>query len=121
MKKILLVDDSSTMLTSMTQLISDMGHAVTAANSGEAAMTTIGGGESFDLMITDLNMPGMNGIELIAQARKTPKFRFAPILVLTTEMRASKQQEAKQAGATGWLTKPVKKEQLVAALDRVLH
>lgn len=120
MASILLVDDSATMLTSMSQLISDLGHSVVTAESGEAAMGKIGGGGAFDLMITDFNMPGMNGAELIAAARKTPKFRFAPILVLTTETRAAKQDEAKRAGATGWLTKPVKKENLVAALDRVL-
>ena len=118
MAKILLVDDSSTILTSMSALIGDLGHTVISAENGEKALAQINAG-SFDLMITDFNMPGMNGAELIAAARKTSRFRFAPILVLTTETRADKQQQAKQAGATGWLTKPVKKEQLTAALDRV--
>lgn len=121
MASILLVDDSSTMLTSMGQLITDLGHSVTLAESGEVAMGKISGAGRFDLMITDFNMPGMNGAQLIAAARKTPSFRFAPILVLTTETRAAKQQEAKQAGATGWLTKPVQKAQLVTALGRVLN
>lgn len=121
MSSILLVDDSATMLTSMSQLISNLGHKVVAAASGPEALKVINGGSAFDLMITDFNMPEMNGAELIAAARKTPAFKFKPILVLTTETRAAKQQEAKAAGATGWLTKPVKKEQLTAALDRVLN
>lgn len=121
MASILLVDDSSTMLTSMGQLISDLGHAVTTASDGQSALGQINGAGSFDLMITDFNMPGMNGAELIAAARKTSKFRFTPILVLTTDTRASKQQEAKKAGATGWLNKPVGKDQLVNALGRVLN
>lgn len=121
MPKILLVDDSATMLTSMGQLIGDLGHNVVTAESGEAALGKIGSVRGFDLMITDFNMPGMNGAELIVAARKTPAFRFKPILVLTTETRAGKQEQAKKAGATGWLNKPVQKAQLVSALARVLN
>ncbi|MEL6977786.1 MAG: response regulator [Pseudomonadota bacterium] len=120
MATVLLVDDSSTILTSMGQIVRGAGYKVEEASSGEAALSKLQGGGAVDLIITDYNMPGMNGAELIAAARKLPSFRFTPILVLTTESKQSKRDAAKSAGATGWLTKPVKPENLIGALKKLI-
>jgi two-component system chemotaxis response regulator CheY len=73
------------------------------------------------LIITDLNMPNMDGIELIRNVRANPGYKFVPILMLTTESQAEKKQEGKSAGATGWIVKPFKPEQLLAVVKKVLR
>lgn len=119
MKKILLVDDSTTMLLSMEGVLKRLGFDVATAVDGPSALKTIPEFKP-DLMITDLNMPGMNGIELIKEAKSTPVMRFKPVLMLTTESQQSKREEAKAAGATGWLVKPVAPEQLAGVVKQVL-
>ena len=119
MKKILLVDDSTTMLLSMEGVLKRLGFDVATAVDGPSALKTIPEFKP-DLMITDLNMPGMNGIELIKEAKATPAMRFKPVLMLTTESQQSERDEAKQAGATGWLVKPVAPEQLAGVVKQVL-
>jgi len=119
MKKILLVDDSATMLMSMEGVLKRAGFEVTTATSGDQALQEI---SSFnpDLMITDLNMPGMDGITLIKEVKKLPTMRFKPVLMLTTESQQTKRDEAKAAGATGWLVKPVEADQLTAVVKQLL-
>lgn len=119
MKNILLVDDSSTMLMTMETIIKNAGFSTKTANNANQALQIA---DSFkpDLVITDLNMPGMNGIELIRELKKKPALRFKPMLMLTTESRNDRRQEAKAAGATGWLVKPVKPEDLLAVIKQVL-
>ena len=119
MKKILLVDDSKTMLMSMEGVLKRAGYEVASSVSGEDAVTKIG---SFmpDLMITDLNMPGMDGISLIKKVKSMASMRFKPILMLTTESQQAKRDEAKAAGATGWLVKPVQPNDLTAVVKQVL-
>lgn len=119
MKKILLVDDSTTMLLSMEGVLKRLGFDVATAVDGPSALKTIPEFKP-DLMITDLNMPGMNGIELIREAKATPSMRFKPVLMLTTESQQAKRDEAKAAGATGWLVKPVAPEQLAGVVKQVL-
>ena len=113
MKKILMVDDSPTVLTSMRQIIGRGGYDVGECQSGEAALQKVAGGFRPDLVITDLNMPGMDGIALIQALRKVPACRFLPILVLTTESGQTQRDRARAAGATGWLVKPVTPRQTV--------
>ncbi|MBF7073193.1 response regulator [Glaciecola sp. MH2013] len=119
MKKILLVDDSKTMLMSMEGVLKRAGFDVKTAIDGKTALATV---PTFkpDLMITDLNMPGMDGIALIKEVKQTPAMRFKPILMLTTESQQSKRDEAKAAGATGWLVKPVQPADLTAVVKQVL-
>ena len=74
-----------------------------------------------DLLITDLNMPGMNGIEFIREVRKLPNYRFMPILFLTTESQQSKKLEAKAAGATGWIVKPASADELLNTIKLVMR
>ncbi|MBT8763068.1 response regulator [Desulfohalobiaceae bacterium Ax17] len=120
MKTILLVDDSSTLLLSMTTILTKAGYKVEKAENGQKALDKINAGLKPDLVITDLNMPIMDGMTLIKELRKLPGFRFVPILMLTTESQQTKRQEAKKAGATGWLVKPVKAQDLLAVIKRVL-
>ncbi|WP_334013586.1 response regulator [Alteromonas sp. S167] len=119
MSAIHLVDDSATMLMSMEMLLKRAGYTVTKSESAEAAMTAL---ESISpkLIITDLNMPGMNGIELIQTLKRQSKFRFTPMLMLTTESQQSRREEAKSAGATGWLVKPVEPEQLLGVVKQLV-
>ena len=78
-------------------------------------------GERFDLVLADLHMPNMNGIELIRALRAEDQYRSTPIFMLTTESNLAKRREGKAAGATGWIMKPFFPDQLVASLDRVLR
>jgi two-component system, chemotaxis family, chemotaxis protein CheY len=120
MKTILLVDDSTTILLSMSAILSKAGYGVEKASSADEGLTKFKGGLKPDLLITDLNMPGMNGIEFIKEVRKLPNQRFMPILFLTTESQQSKRDEAKAAGASGWLVKPVDADQLVNTIKLVV-
>lgn len=121
MKTILLVDDSATILVSISALLSKAGYGVEKAASAEEGLRKMQGGSKCDLLITDLNMPGMNGIEFIREVRKLPAFRFVPILFLTTESQQSKRLEAKAAGASGWIVKPAKADELLAAIKMVMR
>lgn len=120
MKVILLVDDSPTILFSMQTIMSKAGFSVEKAANAEEGLTKLKAGLRPDLLITDLNMPGMDGIAFIREVRKLPTCKIMPILFLTTESQQPKRDEAKAAGATGWLVKPINAEQLIGALKVVL-
>lgn len=119
MKTILLVDDSTTLLMSMKVIIEKAGYAVKTATGGREALAQLKTLKP-NLMITDLNMPMMDGMTLIKEVKKLPTCRFMPILVMTTESLQSKRTEARSLGATGWLVKPVKPEELTAILKKLL-
>jgi len=119
MKTILLVDDSKTMLLSMGSILKRAGFSVITAENGAEGLKQISQTKP-DLMITDLNMPVMDGMTLIKEAKKLPEMRFKPVLMLTTESQQTKRDEAKKAGATGWLVKPVKPEDLLAVIKQVI-
>lgn len=120
MKTILTVDDSPSMRQMVALTLAQRGHEVIEACDGRDALDKISG-RDVHLIITDLNMPNMNGIELIRNVRALPKHRFIPILMLTTESQVEKKQEGKSAGATGWIVKPFTREQLTAVVDKVLR
>jgi two-component system chemotaxis response regulator CheY len=120
MKKIFLVDDSSTILLSIGAILTKAGYEFEKASSADEGLKLLNAGLKPDLLITDLNMPGMNGIEFIKEIRKLANFRFMPILFLTTESQQSKRDEAKAAGASGWLVKPVNAEQLIGTIKLVV-
>lgn len=119
-KTIMIVDDSPTMLMSLEGVLSKSGFAVAKAGSGEEAYKLLQGGLKPSLVITDLNMGAMNGIELIRSVRGLPGFRFTPMLMLTTESQQDKRAEAKSAGATGWLVKPVEPDALIGVIKQVV-
>ena len=119
MSTIHLIDDSATMLMSMEMLLKRAGYTVTKSNSAEAAIKDLQE-ITPKLIITDLNMPGMNGIDLIQTLKQQVKFRFMPMLMLTTESQQSRREEAKRAGATGWLVKPVEPDQLIGVVKQLV-
>lgn len=118
MKSIFLVDDSTTMLMSLKNTLQIGGYKVETAADGEAALGRLKAGLKPDLIITDINMPKLDGISLIREARKL--LRFTPILALTTESQATKRDEAKKIGATGWLVKPVGGTELLKVIHQVM-
>ena len=119
-KTIFLVDDSVTMLMSVKAILEMNGFKVETANDGAQALAKLKAGVKPDLIITDINMPNMGGLELIKSVRALPSFRFTPILTLTTESQAAKRDEGKKLGATGWLMKPVAGPDLVKVIKQVL-
>ena len=120
MKTIMLVDDSATILLSISSILSKAGYAVEKANCAAEGLKKFATGLKLDLLITDLNMPGMNGIELIKEVRKLPACKFMPILFLTTESQQSKKMEAKAAGASGWIVKPATADELLNTIKLVI-
>jgi two-component system chemotaxis response regulator CheY len=119
-KTILLVDDSLTMIMSVKSTLEMNGFTVETANDGIQALGKLKGGIKPDLIITDVNMPNMDGMELIKNVRSMPGFRFTPILTLTTESQAAKREEGKNLGATGWLVKPISGPDLVKVIKQVV-
>ncbi|MCJ2126817.1 response regulator [Methylobacterium sp. J-077] len=117
---IMIVDDSPTMLMSIEGILTKAGLGVVKAASGEAAVTTLQAGTKPNLLITDLNMGAMSGIDLIRRVRKLPGLQFIPILMLTTESQQDKRNEAKSAGATGWIVKPVDPEALLKVIRQLV-
>ena len=119
-KTILVVDNSVTMVLSLKTTLTMNGFQVDTANNGQSALEKLKSGIKPDLILTDINMPVMGGFELIGKVRALPAFRFIPILTLTTESEASKREEGKRAGATGWLVKPVAGNDLINVIKKVL-
>ena len=117
---ILVVDDSVTMLLSLKTTLVMHGFQVETANQGQAALDKLNSGLKPNLILTDINMPIMGGMELIGKVRALPGFRFIPILTLTTESEASKRDEGKRLGATGWLVKPIAGDDLIKVIKKVL-
>ncbi len=118
-KTILLVDDSTTLLMSVKAILEKAGYACETATGGDAALQKLQTLKP-NLLITDLNMPGMDGMTLIKEVKKLPACRFMPVLMMTTESQQAKRLEARAAGATGWLVKPVKPEDLLEVLKKLL-
>jgi len=117
--KILTVDDAVTMRKMIVFTLRGAGFDVTEAGDGAEALAKVKA-ERFDLIITDLNMPRMNGLEFTREARRVLGARKTPILILTTESELAKKTEARAAGATGWIVKPFQQAQLIAVVNRVL-
>lgn len=117
--KILTVDDAATMRKLIAFTLGAAGHQVLEAEDGVAALAALGK-SAVDLIISDLNMPRMNGLELTRKIRALPQCAKTPILIVTTESEANVKAEAKQAGATGWIVKPFEPAQLLAVVQRVL-
>ncbi len=117
-KRILTVDNSKTMRDMVSFTLRKAGFDVKEAEDGKKALAVLGG-DKFDLIITDLNMPVMDGITLIKNVRTGSQHRGVPILILTTESDGTKKAEGKAAGATGWLVKPFSPEKLIELVQRV--
>jgi two-component system chemotaxis response regulator CheY len=119
-KTILIVDDSESIREVVNFTLENEGYKVLVAVDGKDALKFLDG-SPVDLIITDLHMPEMDGIELIKHVRKMPIYQRIPILFLTTESQTAKKMEAKEAGATGWIIKPFVPAKLIEALNKVLR
>ena len=118
-KIIMTADDSASIRQMVSFTLQEAGYEVVEAVDGKDALDKLRSA-SIHMLVTDLNMPKMDGIELIRQVRGESRYRFMPIIMLTTESQAAKKQEGKAAGATGWIVKPFKPEQLLAVVRKVL-
>jgi len=114
-KTVLIVDDSASMRQLVTFALKGAGYDVVAAVNGKDALGKLAG---VSMVVTDLNMPEMDGIELIRNVRANAASKFTPVVMLTTESQESRKQEGKQAGASGWLVKPFKPEELVDVVKK---
>jgi two-component system, chemotaxis family, chemotaxis protein CheY len=116
---ILAVDDSASMRQMVRFTLKQAGYEVIEAVDGVEALETARG-KSVDLVLTDVNMPRMDGITLVRELRLLDSYKFVPMLMLTTESSAEKKMLGKQAGATGWLVKPFNPEKLLATIAKVI-
>lgn len=120
MPTVLVVDDSASLRSMVAFTLKQQGYSVTEAENGQDGLEKAQGG-TYDLVLTDVNMPIMDGITFCGELRKLPAFRFTPILILTTESSAEMKQQGRQKGATGWLVKPFNPDTLLSVLKRVVH
>ena len=119
MKKILTVDDSSSVRQMVNFTLTKAGYEVVEAVDGKDGLDKAGR-DKFDLIITDLNMPNMDGIEMMTGIRKLSGYGFTPILMLTTESQTEKKDAGRKAVATGWIVKPFNSDQLVSVLRKLV-
>ena len=118
-KMIMTVDDSASVRQMVAFTLRDAGYDVLEASDGKDALAKLSG-MTVQMVITDLNMPNLDGIGLIRSLRAEAAYKFIPIIMLTTESQAEKKQEGKAAGATGWIVKPFNPDQLLAVVKKVL-
>ena len=117
-KTVLIVDDSASLRQVVSLSLKGAGYQVIEACDGRDALGKLGG-QKVHLIISDVNMPNMNGIEFVKEAKKLAAYKFMPILMLTTESQESKKEEGKAAGAKAWMVKPFSPTQLVAAVGKL--
>ena len=116
---VLVVDDDDTVRLLISGVLEDAGYRVVTARDGVEALEAWSS-QHVDCIVTDVNMPNMNGLELIGKLRGLATYKFTPILVLTTEMDPNKKQQAKASGATGWIVKPFDPDTLLATIRKVI-
>jgi two-component system chemotaxis response regulator CheY len=119
-KSVLVVDDSNSMRQMVAFTMKEAGFDVIEGSNGQEALDRVKG-KTVNLVITDLNMPIMDGMSMIRTLRTIPEYKFTPILMLTTESQAEKKAEGKAAGATGWIVKPFNPEQLLQVVGKVVR
>ena len=119
-KTIATVDDSRSIRQLVSYTLAGAGYEVLEAGNGKEGLELLKQKKA-DLVVTDLNMPVMDGIQMIKELRSLPAYKFTPILMLTTESQEGKKVEGKNAGATGWIVKPFSPEQLLSVISKVLR
>lgn len=117
-KTIMTVDDSKSVRQLVSSTLSNEGYRVIEAAGGKDALNKLS--RQISLILADIHMPDMDGVELIRTIREMPDYRFLPIIALTTETRGERKMEGKSAGATGWIIKPFEPAQLLAVVKKVL-
>ncbi len=119
MKTALIVDDSASIRQLVAHTLTQAGFEVTQAEDGVDALKKLEG-KTVQIVISDVNMPNMDGLTFVKQLRTKPAFKFIPVLMLTTEATDAKKAEGKAAGATGWLVKPFNPQQMLQVVAKVL-
>lgn len=120
-KNILIVDDSESIREVVGMALRSEGYNVIVGEDGQHGLELLLANDNVNLIISDLNMPRMDGITFLKEIRKLDKYKYLPILILTTESQEAKKIEAKNSGATGWIIKPFVKEKLLAVVKKVMH
>jgi len=118
-KTILVVDDSASLRQVVNLTLQSAGYEVVEACDGRDALTKLDG-KKFHLIISDVNMPNMDGISLLKEVKKHPSYKFTPIIMLTTEAGENKKQEGQAAGAKAWVVKPFQPQQMLAAVSKLV-
>jgi two-component system chemotaxis response regulator CheY len=118
-KKILIVDDSASVRTVARMALRERGYDVVEASNGQEALTKLDA-ERCHLVISDVNMPTMDGITLLKEIKRHPNYKFTPVIMLTTEAGEDKKQEGRAAGAKAWITKPFQPQLLVDAVSKLI-
>ena len=118
--RVLTVDDSRTILAMLHHTLSNAGFEVLQAEDGQQGLDVLKSPD-VDVVITDINMPVMDGIEFIRNVRASGQYQSLPILILTTETSQDKRDQGKAAGGTGWIVKPFDPEKLISVIHRVVH
>lgn len=120
-KTILIADDSESIRQLLSATLESSGYNVLVGVDGEDALSLLNNGTAVDLVITDLNMPKIDGIGVVKGVRQNDRHKFIPVLLLTTESQMAKKEEAKKAGATGWIVKPFVEEKFLSVVKKVLR
>ncbi len=120
-KTILFVEDSASVRQVMTSTLSREGYDVIVACDGRDALTKLSGGGKIHLIISDVNMPNMDGLTFVKTAKQLPAYKFTPIIMLTTETQQEKMNEGKAAGVKAWIVKPFQPAQLLAAVAQLIQ
>jgi two-component system chemotaxis response regulator CheY len=118
-KTVLIVDDSMSMRQVVRMALGSAGYEVIEAEDGKAALQKLNG-QKIHLIISDVNMPNMDGISFVKEVKASPNYRFTPIIMLTTESQEGKKQQGKSAGAKAWVVKPFRPEQLLTAVSKLI-
>ncbi|BCY10195.1 response regulator [Actinoplanes sp. L3-i22] len=118
-KTILIVDDSASVRQVVSIALKGAGYEVITANDGKDALSKMTG-VRIHLIISDVNMPNMDGITFVAEAKKLPAYKFTPIIMLTTESQDDKKKQAQAAGAKAWVTKPFQPDQMLSAVSKLV-
>ncbi|MBL8332097.1 MAG: response regulator [Rubrivivax sp.] len=119
-KTILIVDDSMSLRTVVRMALERAGYAVLEASDGRQGLAQLDKGGKVNLIVSDVNMPNMNGIEFVSEVKKHPKHRFVPVIMLTTENQREKMEQGRAAGAKAWIVKPFDPPQLLDAVSKLI-
>lgn len=118
-KTIMIVDDSDTMRSVVAGVLKGAGYDVIEGRDGKDALGKLTG-QKVHLMISDVNMPNMDGFEFVSEVKKLPAYRFTPVIMLTTEIAESKKEKGRAVGAKAWVVKPFQPEQMLAAVEKLI-
>ncbi len=118
-KNILIVDDSSALRQVVNMSLTREGYNVIEACDGKDGLSKLNG-EKIHLIVSDVNMPNMNGIEFVTELKKNPQYKFTPVIMLTTENQQEMMEKGKKAGAKAWMVKPFKPEKMISAVEQLI-